>query len=124
MTDGRRRGGIDEVAELGEAVGVVSGGADGLEDPDVGGEGCGEGLDGGGVGHVEAAFEEGGPAGFAEDVVNEGEVVAFGDDGGGVEAGAGRGGVSGVGMEMGRASVRMSGDGYVSRRIAEIRNIC
>lgn len=87
LADGRRRRGIDETAELRETTGVVGQGADGLEDPDVGGEGRGEGLDvsvgGDGVG---GAGEEGGPAGFAEDVVNEGEVVALGDEGGGVEA--------------------------------------
>lgn len=35
---------------------------------------------------MEGPGEEGGPAGFAEDVVDEGEVVALGDEGGGVEA--------------------------------------
>ena len=64
-----------------------------MEDPDVGGEGRGEGLDVGVRGDgVGGAGEEGGPAGFAEDVVDEGEVVALGDEGGGVEAGGREGG--------------------------------
>ncbi|KAL8883375.1 MAG: hypothetical protein Q9205_007653, partial [Flavoplaca limonia] len=75
-------------AEFSEAIGIIVHGAESLEDPDVGREFGDEVFDViAGRDVIGRGAEEGGPAGFTKDVVEDCGVVALGAEAGLVEAG-------------------------------------